>query len=358
MTTLHAELFCDPFAVDSWRHRSTLKHVSYAFPELQWTLRPIVAHPDPIEGEAAASFAGDARQAGTAAGLPVADEVLAKGVPPSWSVCEALVAARSDDAVGAFELYNRLSARLFAGGEPATTVDELASVVAAIEGLDGEAVQREVGSRRATATLGRDLEIGRELFARLGEFEVRGTPDRLPLADRLLGDVVAPLDSESGWESLGDDVEDGVDEEDTDQSDSNQEASEPMVPSPPLVRIRAGDYTVVVDPAAGHQEFADVLQRFDADIGRPAWEEKLYGRKAMRAYGMEKRTAENITGENYPAKAQGVLEETGESFVADVAACTDLDPDTCRVALRKLGTQGGAERGPSGGWRPLPNRED
>lgn len=358
MTTLHAELFCDPFAVDSWRHRPTLKHVSYAFPELRWTLRPIVAHPDSFEGDAAASFAADARQAGTAAGLPVAGEAVADGIPSSWSACEALVAARSADAAGAFELYNRLSARLFAGGDPATTADELASVAAEIEGLDAQTVRTGVGSRRATAALGRDLEIGRELFARLNEFEVRGTPDRLPLADRLLGDAVVPLNSESGWESLGDDAEEGADGSETDQSDSDQDPAEPMVPSPPLVRISAGDYTVVVDPAGGHQEFADVLQRFDADIGRPAWEEKLYGRKAMRAYGMEKRTAENITGEDYPEKAKGVLEEAGESFVADVAACTDLDPDTCRVALRKLGADGSAERGPSGGWRPLANRED
>lgn len=357
MTTLHAELFCDPFAVDSWRHRPTLKHVAYAFPELRWTLRPIVAHPEPLEGEAATSVAAGARQAGTEAGLPVADGSLADGIPASWSACEALVAARSADAESAFELYNRLSARLFAGGDPPTAADELAAVAAEVEGLAAEVVRTAVGSRRATATLGRDLEIGRELFARLDAFEVRGTPGRLPLTDRLLGDAVLPLNNETGRQSTADGEGTEAETDDVNRGDAETD-EEPVVPLPPLVRIRADEYTVVVDPACGHQEFADVLQRFDADIGRPAWEEKLYGRQAMRAYGMEKRTAENITGENYPEKVEAVLEEAGESFVADVAACTSLDPDTCRVALRKLGAEGGAARGPSGGWRPLANRED
>lgn len=358
MTTLHAELFCDPYAVQSWRHRPTLKHVAYAFPELRWTPRPVVAHPDAVEGEAATAFAADARRAGTDAGLPVAEDALAEGVPASWRACEALVAARSMDAAGAFELYNRLSARLFAGGDPARTADEIAAVAADVDGLDADAVRAAVGTRRATAAVGRDLEIGAQLLARIEEFEVRGTPGRLPLADRLLGDPVAPLDSESGWEPAPADEDEPGEDEETESPEADESPADPEVPAPPVVRVRAGDYTVVVDPAAGHQEFADVLQRFDADIGRPAWKEKIYGRKAMRAYGMEKRTAENITGENYPEKARAVLEETGESFVADVAACTDLDPDTIRVALRKLGTDGGAERGPAGGWRPVANRED
>lgn len=369
MTTLHAELFCDPFAVRSWRHRSTLKHVAYAFPELTWTLRPIVAHPEPLEGEVATAFAADAQEAGSAAGLPVADEALAEGVPASWRACEALVAARADDAEGAFELSNRLSARLFAGGDPATTADELAAVATDIEGLDAEAVRAAVGTRCATAALGRDLEVGRSLLANLDTFEVRGTPEGLPLSDRLLGDVAAPLDSESGREPIAE--EDANEDEETDtetqgvgtenaDGDSVAEEAEsaPMIPSPPIVRIRAGDYTVVVDPGEGHQEFSDVLQRFDADIGRQVWGEKLYGRSAMRAYGMEKRTAENLTGEKYPEKAGAVLEEAGECFIADVAACTSLSPDTCRVALRKLGAEGSAERGPAGGWRPVANRED
>lgn len=363
MSALHAELFCDPFAVGSWRYRPTLKHVAYAFPELEWTLRPTVAVPDPLDGEDAAGFADDARRAASAAGLPVADDELAEGIPSSWAACEALVAARTQDAEAAFELYNRLSARLFAGGDPATTATDLGTVAADVDGLDAGAVEDAVGSRKATATLGRDLEIGRDLLSRLDEYEVRGTPGRLPLSDRLLGDTASPLTTVSGEEPASEeDGDDGAateadEAEDADEGPERAE-QEQTVPSPPLVRIRAGKYTVVVHPDGGHQEFADVLQRFDADIGRPAWEEKLYGRKAMRAYGMEKRTAENISGENYPEKAEEVLAEVGESFVADVAACTDLDPDTCRVALRKLGVEGRAERGPSGGWRPVANRED
>lgn len=370
MCALHVELFCDPYAVGSWRHRPTLKHVAYAFPELEWTLRPIVAHPEPLSGEAAETFAADARSAASAAGLPAANDDFGERVPASWVACEALIAARADDADAALELYNRLSARLFAGGDPATTAKEVASVATDIDGLDADAVRAAVGSRRVTAALGRDLEIGRALLANRNQYEFRGTPEELPLADRLYGDVSAPLDNPTGAEPAADgtenadvaddaeDVDDADDAEDTDDVETEGGSKPPTVPAPPLVRVRAGSHTVVVDPAGGHQEFADVLGRFDADLGRPAWEEKLYGRKAMQSYGMEQRTAENISGEDYPEKAEKVLSIAGESFVADVAACTLLDPDTCRVALRKLGAQGRAERGPSGGWRPVANRED
>lgn len=354
MCAFHAELFCDPYAVGSWRHRPTLKHVAYAFPELEWTLRPIVAHPEPRSGEAAATFATEARNAASAADLPVADEFGGQ-VPASWVACEALVAARAADTDAALELYNRLSARLFAGGDPATTAEAVASVAADIDGLDADAVRTAVGSRRTTAALGRDLEIGRALLANRDRYEFRGTPEALPLADRLYGDVSAPLDVPTGTEPAPDEADD---EDDPEEAVEQSEPEPPTVPAPPLVRVRAGSHTVVVDPAGGHQEFADVFRRFDADIGRPAWEEKLYGRKAMQAYGMEQRTAENLSGENYPEKAEEVLSIAGESFVADVAACTHLDTDTCRVALRKLGAQGRAERGPTGGWRPVANRED
>lgn len=359
MCALHAELFCDPYAVGSWRHRPTLKHVAYAFPELEWTLRPVVSHPDPIEGAAASTFADDARAAAADANLPVADEALGARLPASWAACEALVAAREQDPSAAFELYNRLSAKLFAGGDPAETATEVATVASGIDGLDADAIRDAVGSRPATAALGRDLEIARALLANRDRFEFRGTPGDRPLGEVLPGGGDAPLETPTGTEPVEPVDEIDAESENEPTSEPTEESdSQPVVPVPPVVRIRAGKYTVVVDPAEGHQEFADVLQRFDADIGRPAWEEKLYGRKAMRAYGMEQRTAENLSGENYPEKAETVLSAAGESFVADVAACTQLDPDTCRVALRKLGVQGRAERGPSGGWRVAPNRED
>ncbi|GAB7095912.1 hypothetical protein JCM30237_30660 [Halolamina litorea] len=358
MAELHAELFCDPLSVAGWRHRSTLKRVAYTYPELTWTLRPTVAFPDPLEGEAAATYAADARRAADAAGLPVEAEPLKAGVPASWVACEALVAARAMDPAGAMELYHRLNAASFAGGSPPSSADAVADVGTEIDGLDADEIRAAIGSRRTTAGLGRDLAIGEAMFDRLDEHEVRGTPGRLRLDARLLGDgASAPDGDEAEADNTDDDAEgeNGDGETADDTSDTPEPAS---VPAPPVVRLTAGRYTVVIDLSQGFQEFADVLGRYDPDMGRDLWREGRYGRKVIQAYGLGQRTAENLSGEDFSEKSRRVLDAVGESFVADVAACSTLDPDTCRIALRQLGAAGGAERGPSGGWRPTPNRED
>ncbi|MFW5895893.1 MAG: hypothetical protein ACOCQU_01215 [Halolamina sp.] len=361
MADLYAELFCDPLAVAGWRHRPTLKRVAYTYPELTWTLRPIVAFPDALDGEDAETYASDARQAGDATGLPVDSDPLEGGVPSSWVACEALVAARAAEPIAAMELYHRLSAVTFAGGDPPGTAGAVAAVAAEIDGLDADAIRDAVGSRRATAALGRDLAIGAGLFDRLDEHELRGSPGRLRLDARLVDDGASTpvtettddAETESGTDEPGDD-----EDETASGAEGDDQSDEAVVPAPPVVRLTAGKYTVVVDPAQGFQEFADVLGRYDPDMGRDLWKEKLYGRNVVQAYGVSQRTAENLSGEDYPEKARGVLESVGESFVADVAACTTLDGDTCRLALRQLGARDGAERTPAGAWRRSRNRED
>ncbi len=361
MPSLHAELFCDPFAVAGWQHRPVLKRVAYTYPELSWTLRPTVAFPDPLDGDDAATYARDARRAADAAGLPVEATPLEDGVPASWAACEALVAARAADPEGAMELYHRLSAATFAGGQPPATADAVAEVAVDIEGLDADTIRDAVGSRRATAALGRELAIGADLFDRLDEHEVRGTPGRLRLDARLVDDgASAPSPPAIEDEPDADpETEDGGPAADAGGDDADSDDTGPaVVPSPPVVRITAGKYTVVIDLAQGYQEFADVFGRYDPDMGRELWKEERYGRNVIQAYNVGQRTAENLSGENYDEKARRVIATTGESFVADVAACTTLDPDTCRMALRRLGAEEGVTTGPHGGWRLLPNRED
>lgn len=364
MADLHAELFCDPFSVAGWRHRPTLKRVAYTYPELSWTLRPTVGFPDRLSGSDAETFASDAQSAADAAGLPVDTDSLETGVPASWTACEALVAARATDPTGAMELYHRLAAVTFAGGDPPSTPEAIASVAAETHGLDADRIRDAVGSRRATAALGRDLAIGADLFARLDDHEVRGSPGRLRLDARLLSDGASAPDAGEVTADADEATADGdtetasEDAESDDTEGDDAESDKAVVPAPPLVRITAGKYTVVVDPAQGYQEFADVLGRYDPDMGRDLWKERRYGRKVIQAYGVSQRTAENLSGENYPEKSREVLESVGESFVADVAACTTLDPDTCRVALRQLGANGGAARTPYGAWRLSQNRED
>jgi predicted DsbA family dithiol-disulfide isomerase len=355
MASLHAELFCDPFAVAGWRYRPVLKRVAYTYPELSWTLRPTVAFPDPLEGDDAATYARDARRAADAVGLPVDADPLEDGVPASWTACEALVAARAADPDGAMELYHRLSAATFAGGQPPATAAAVADVAAEIDGLDADSIRDAVGSHRATAALGRELAIGADMFDRIDEHEVRGTPGRLRLDARLVDDgASAPSPAAENDGAADTDAEDGGPTDETDSDDPDPA----VVPSPPVVRITAGKYTVVVDPAQGYQEFSDVFGRYDPDMGRDLWKEERYGRKVIQAYNVGQRTAENLSGENYDEKARRVLAATGESFVADVAACTTLDPDTCRLALRRLGADDDVTTGPHGGWRLLPNRED
>ena len=348
MDDLHAELFCDPLSVAGWRHRPILKRVAYTYPELSWTLRPTVAFPDPLDGDNAITYARDARQAADVAGLPVDADPLEAGVPSSWAACEGLVAARAADPDGAMELYHRLSAATFAGGDPPATPERIADVAAEVEGLDAGTIRGAIGSRRATAALGRDLAIGAEMFDSLDDHGVRGSPGRLRLDARLVGDGVSTP-------AVADPNGDAEDDEPADEDEADRDG---VVPAPPAVRITAGKYTVLLDLAQGYQEFSDVLGRYDPDMGRDLWKEQRYGRNVIQAYNVGQRTAENLSGENYDEKARRVIEATGESFVADVAACTTLDPDTCRLALRRLAAGSGVESGPHGGWRLPSNRED
>lgn len=358
MNDLHAELFCDPYATGLWRHRSLLVHVAYAFSELEWTVRPVVAVPAPLSGSSASAYAESARRAGTAAGLPVADDLFADGVPASWGACEALTAVRATEPAAALPYLHRLASRVFAAGSPPETPAELADLATSLPGVDADVVREAVGSRRAAAAVGRDLERGRDLFARLEAHEVRGDPESVPLGPRLYGDGRLPpeplrrrsVDENTGGESSNEDDADGSDGGAADAEANGTDDSEPRVPRAPLVRIVAGEYTVVVDPRTGFDEFVDVLRRYDPDLGDLDWQARLHGRHVMRAYGMGKRTAENLSSERYADKVRTILADVDEAFVPDLAACADLDPDTCRVAVRELKLRGDVERTDGGGW--------
>lgn len=349
MTQVTAELFCDPYAAACWERRPALRHVEYKFPAVEWVVRPVVARAESLDGTAAEEYAADAKRAGTTAGLPVAEDALAEGVPDSWAACEALVAVRDADSGGALELYHRLTARAFAAGRPTSSPDELAALATSVADVERETVRDAVGSRRATATVGADLEIGRQLVATLPETEVRGDPATMPLAPRAFGGI--PPGNEAG--DRPECEEEG--QADSDGEDSAEDAADrdsaPAVPAPPLVRLSAGESTVVVDPSKGQAEFADVLRTFDPDMGETDYSSKIHARDAMRSYGISKRMAENISSEEYRPKVERVLTRLGGAFLTEIATCTDLDPETCRRTLRKLRSEGTVARTDAGVWR-------
>lgn len=347
MTDVTAHLFCDPFAVAGWHHQPDLRHVEYAFPEVTWRLRPIVAHPTPLEGEDATAFAEAAADAGRGAGLPVEEGRLANGVPASWAACEALVRVQADAPDRALSVLRRLRAETFARGRPPASARTLGALADRVGNVEPGRIEEAVGSRRATAAVGRNLERGRSLVESLPDGEVRGDPKTMPLAERLIWDGAAT------GEPAGDGDRDGGSGR-ADDDAPRTESSVDRVPAPPLVEFRSGERTVVVDPAQGFDEFADVLRGFDADLGELDWDAAIHGREAMQAYGLEKRTAENLSNEQFAPKVRDVLSRLDDAFVAEIAACADLDPDTTRVAVRELSVDGLAERTPTGAWRLVP----
>jgi hypothetical protein len=353
MSDLRAELFCDPFAPGVWRFRPLLSRIGYTFSELPWTVRPVAAVETRLEGEAADSFRTAATQAGAAADLPVAAELFAEGVPSSWPACEALVAVRSSQPEAARRYLDRLSARTFAEGEPPTSADTLAALAESV-GVAGDVVRDAVGSRRATAAVGRDIERGRALFETLHAHEVRGDPEADELGARLSDDGGAADPADGGDDSA---EHDDADAPSAPAAQRSLAGSASAVPRPPLVRIYAGDRTVVVDPRTGFDEFLDVLHRYDPDLGDLDWESQLYGRKVMTAYSIPDRTAEHLSTEPYGEKIRTILTALGEAFTAEVAACADLDAETVRLELRSQRADGVVESTDSGAWT-LSNQTD
>lgn len=347
MTRVTADLFCDPLAVAGWQHQPTLRHVEYAFPEVNWHIRPLVAHPSSLEGEDASAFAAAASDAAQKAGLPVDEGRLADGLPASWPACEALIRVQADSPERALPYLRQLRAETFARGRPPASTQALVAVAERVEGVDPNAIEAAVGSRRATAAVGRNLERGRSLVESLPDIEVRGNPETLSVAERLIWD----------GRSTGHAAEETERDGESDRADDDATRAETCVdrvPAPPLVEFHSGDRTVVVDPARGFDEFADVLRGFDADLGELDWGAAIHGREAMQAYGIEKRTAENLSNERFAPKVREVLSRLDDAFVAEIAACADLDPDTTRVAVRELSVEGLAERTPTGAWRLVP----
>lgn len=360
MTRVTGELFCDPLAVAGWRHLPLLRQVEYTFPEVDWVLRPVVAHPTAPAGEAREELAERARRAGEASGLPVDAESLVGSFPASWPACEALAVAQSTAPGTAMAYLRQLRVETFAAGSPPADPSTLADVARRVPGLDPEEVADAVGNRRATAGLGRALERGRGLVAAIdaGALEVRGDPGRMPLSPRALDDGDETDQGDGPGDPDGDADGPGEPADDADCPDEPEEAPAPAVPAPPLARFDYGDRSVVVDPAAGFDEFADVLRGFDPDLGDLDWDAAIHGREAMQAYGVAKRTAENLSNERFPPKVRTVLERVDDAFVAEIAACADLDPDTTRVAVRELRADGVAERTPTGAWRLVPEEVD
>ncbi|WP_435147900.1 hypothetical protein [Halobaculum sp. P14] len=349
MTRVDADLFCDPFAAAQWRHQPVIRHVEYAFPEVAWTVRPVVAHPEPLDGPDADAAATDAERAATAAGLPVNADALRDGVPSSWAACEALVGVRDAAADRALAYLHRLAGEAFAAGRPPASAEALADVAADVDGVDPDAVRDAVGSRRAAAAVGRDAEVARGLLAD-DDVGVRGDPATLPLAPRLYSDG-----DPTARASRDDDRDSDDDRSSNDDRDSNDDEAgrgpQATVPAPPLVCIRSGEYVDVVDPATGFDEFVDVLRRIDPDLGDLNWRAQIHGRSAMESYGVEQRAAEQWSNEDYAPQVREVLSTFGEAYLADVAAAANLSADTCRLSLRELDADGDVARTETGAWR-------
>jgi len=359
---IRATLFTDPLSIDSWRHRPTVRRLGYVFRDVAWTPRAAVALPDRLDGERAREFAATAADAAEATGLPLADDAFAEGVPASWAACEALAAVRAVAPGRALAFHRRVQAEAFGGGRPPADARALGALAADV-GVDADEVAAAVGSRRATAAVGADLERARATVAALDDLEVRGAPDRLPLGDRLLTDAPAgdegttPADDD-GATPTDDDGATPMDDEGTtpmdDEGTTPTDDAEAAVFAPPVVRIDAGDETVVVDVRAGFDEFVDVFGRIDPDLGHLDHTADKLGRRAMRAYGMPKAAAEQLTHGQYGERIASFLADDGPAFTPEIAACLDLDPATVRDAARDLVLASDVTSTATGAWRRVP----
>ncbi|WP_049986970.1 hypothetical protein [Halobellus rufus] len=376
MSDVTITLFSDPLSVRAYRRRAVRSQLRYAFDDVDLRYRCVVSIPersnasgdatgdDPGERDgtddgdetaARAEALSELRAAGT---MPVADLVSAEGLPPSWAACEAIVAARAQGGGGAaFDLARTLADRVFASGESIATPDEIREAAASVAGLDPERVADAVGTRRATAAVGRDLERARQTVESLPEVDVRGTPETVPLGSRsYLDGVPEGPNAQAGPEADGAAAAEDGEAPDSDADGEGSEAtpSTDEVFRAPVYRVDGPTGATVVDGAAGFDALRDAIRRFDPDLGDTGETTETQSRNVMQQYGAAPMNAESFGPEDHESRALDVLATLPSAFTAEVRACLDVTDETCRIALHRLKRDGRVRRATTGAWVRVP----
>ncbi|QCC47137.1 hypothetical protein [Halobellus limi] len=347
MSDITITLFSDPLSVAAYRNRPVRSRLRYGFSDVDRRYRCLVSIPEPIDGADAESAERLARFDDTG-GMPVESDVTADGVPSSWMACEAIAAGRETGGRGAaFDLARALADRTFAAGDPPSTPEGVRRIAESVPGIDAEAVAAAVGTRRATAAVGRDLERARETVSRLAEVDVRGSPRTVPLRPR--SHLDGPLsDGDGAGSPDGRDSDDGTDDADP------TARTEDAVFAAPVYRIDGPAGTTVVDGAAGFDVLRDAVRTHDPDLGDAGASTETQSRNVMQQYGADALSAESLGPEDHRERALEVLGALPSAFAPEIAACLDVTEETCRIALHRLKREGSVRRETTGAWTRVP----
>jgi len=361
MSDVTITLFSDPLSPAAYRRRAVRSQLEYVFDDVEFRYRCVVSVPeatDDVFSEVADELS-DLRSAST---MPVADSLTAEDLPSSWAACEAIAAARAySGADAAFALARALADRTFAAGEPVNAPGAIHEAATAA-GVDAERVVDAVGSRRAAAAVGRDLEGARQTVSDLKEFEVRGTPETAPLRPRsYLDDVDDGRDAGTNADTEDDsDTNADTDADINDETDTNDDADEGSEPTTnevfraPVYRVDGPARTIVVDGAAGFDAVRDAVRTQDPELGDLGDTTGTQSRNVMQQYGTSPMNAESFSPEDHGERAVAVLSTLKSAFTPEIRACLDVTEETCRITLHRLKRDGDVRQLTTGSWARVP----
>ncbi|WP_144903403.1 hypothetical protein [Halobellus captivus] len=382
MSDVSITLFSDPLSIDAYRRRPTRSRAEYVFGDVDITYRCAVSVPHSLDNTQSTA---EIRSRSDGGGMPVDSSVTADGFPSSWTACEAVATARELGGTdAAFALAREIADRTFAAGQPTATPEAIREAAEVVPGLDGRSVADAVGSRRATAAVGRDLELARQTVAKLSAFDVRGTPGREPLRPRSALD--SPEDDGVGADGRAEaaDPETGVDgadptadvdggdsqdvanedgpqddsDEDGPRDDNAQVSNSPRTPdavfTAPVYRVDGPSGTTVVDGAAGFDALRDAVRKYDPDLGETEQTTETQSRNVMQQYGAAPMNAESFSPEDHGERAIDVLDSLPSASTTEISACLDVTEETCRITLHRLKREGDVRRLTTGAWTRVP----
>lgn len=341
-TTIVAEYFTDPLSGRCWSAEPIVRHLKFAFEDVEWVPRMTVLLAD--SGDDSAERARRSLAAARESPMPTVDGPWGEHPPSSWTACAAVAAVRerSPDAMERF--LRRVRERVFVGGELPTSTTTLVELASEVRGVDAATLGRDLQDGTAEEALMADLERTREVASIHGDVRTRGTIETRPFPARIReGDVNAV-----GGNSRNDIEEIGSG---TGASDGKAtEESEEVVFVPPVVLFTAGEDRILAEASGRYDRLKDAVTTLDPNARSSLADPTPYGDKELKRRGMLEEVAEQFVDRDYAPVIERYLSQFERAFLPEVIEGVDATQTTCRLTLRELRLDGRVKREKVGEW--------
>lgn len=338
-TTITAEYFTDPLSGWCWAAEPVVRHLQFAFEDVEWTVRPPVLLP--TGGAADAEQARRSHSAARESSMPAAGGDWVEDPPASRPACEAVVAVRERTPAATERFLRRVRERVFVQGAPPASRAALTDLAGEVRGVDADALARDLDDGAVEDTLAAGIGRAREVAAL--DVRTRGSVPTLPVGAR---------PGEDEREEAGPADPDGPPGEEGDREASDEEpgGDAPSVVAPPAILFTAGDDRILARPGGKYDRLKEVVTTLDPDARSALADPAPHGDKELKRRGMLDDFAEQFVDRDYGELIERYVDRFERAFLPEVIEATDATRNTCRMALQELAAEGSVRRASAGEW--------